>query len=607
MNIFYAVIILLCIIAFTCGLWVGGICIFSTFGYCFAGFIMLCYYIYFAHKRIKVFFGNVLKRTRRLYTIIMHWLSAHKNVIYWSCFVLSVVGGLLALYFFTDIFAVIARYLKQHHEKDDIGVVTSIAIGTIISIMSIAFPVLVTVIHNLSNRYQNNYVVTEFRNNQALISFKNSLYISLVLSCCWIVCYYSKSYFCSNLIMFLLLIATMALIICLLLLIWRIIDFMTPNKLIDIIKSRIKSLTTPYYYFDRRVYRPLYAYDSKEEIERMQKIQCIENYDAESTRLYSSIACIYALFRNDMIVRKNIENFWKEMCRKASYITKEETKYYTNCYYNFIYEAIDYAIEHNDPATQNRVMYFMDTLLNSHLGEPRKYREPESEIHKKKYGLSWETIECLWISMQKSVNCPNESMFREYWQIAYNFYSRKYHEDYNMLGGCPIIDKIDNNEQHLYYAIHYLGCSYLIGRKKYNLLDYALNYSQCMPFKWYLMPDNALDVIKTYTAIKEWHSDLNNNDRFSLSNSHNLYDEMITSRPIEQFTYMLLLILWNDNVVNTHIYLQRKWNQNRHLNGLIGLVQNTTNETDWVKYFHLEGSLINKESIVKWLSQHKQD
>lgn len=213
MNIFYAVIIFLCIIAFTYGLWMGGICIFSTFGYCFAGFIMLCYYIYFAHKRIKVFFGNVLKRTRRLYTIIMHWLSAHKNVIYWSCFVLSVVGGLLALYFFTDIFAVIARYLKQHHEKDDIGVVTSIAIGTIISIMSIAFPVLVTVIHNLSNRYQNNYVVTEFRNNQALISFKNSLYISLVLSCCWIVCYYSKSYFWSNLIMFLLLIATMALII----------------------------------------------------------------------------------------------------------------------------------------------------------------------------------------------------------------------------------------------------------------------------------------------------------------------------------------------------------------------------------------------------------
>ncbi len=602
MNIFYAAILFLCIIAFTYGLWGGGILVFFLFGCCFAGFIMLCHIVVLSYRKIKDFVPIVTDWIKSF----SKWLPKHKRAIGIGCIVLAILCILSILYCFTDIFSSIINYLKQHDNKEDITVITSVAIGTIVSIMAIAFPVLVTVIHNLSNRYQNNYIVTEFRNNKALKSFKYSLYISLGLSVGWIVCYYfleTKIWY--NLIMFLLLIATITLVICLLYLIWKIIDFMTPNKLVDIIKDRIKNLIQPSYYFDRQIYRPIYAYGSNEEMERMQKLHLIENYDAETTRLYATIACLYAQFREDMIVRKSIEDFWKEKCRIASYITKEKIKYFTNCYYNFIYEAFDYAIEHNDPATQIRVMIFLSILLNSHLGEPRKYREPESEIHKIKHGLSWETIECMWIAMQKSINCPNEGMFREYWQIAYNFYSRKYLNPIDRSVECPISDKMDN-EQSFYYTIHYLGCSYLIGCKKYNLLDFALNYSQCIPFKWYLMPDNVLDVVKTYTIIKDWYSDLNNQERFSLKNSRNLYDKVIASRPIEQFTCLLLILLWDDTD-NSHHRMLDSQNTTRYLDGLLYVLRNTTVETDWIKYFHIEEYLTKKESIVKWLSQHKQD
>lgn len=602
MNIFYAAILFLCIIAFTYGLWGGGILVFFLFGCCFAGFIMLCHIVVLSYRKIKDFVPIVTDWIKSF----SKWLPKHKRAIGIGCIVLAILCILSILYCFTDIFSSIINYLKQHDNKEDITVITSVAIGTIVSIMAIAFPVLVTVIHNLSNRYQNNYIVTEFRNNKALKSFKYSLYISLGLSVGWIVCYYfleTKIWY--NLIMFLLLIATITLVICLLYLIWKIIDFMTPNKLVDIIKDRIKNLIQPSYYFDRQIYRPIYAYGSNEEMERMQKLHLIENYDAETTRLYATIACLYAQFREDMIVRKSIEDFWKEKCRIASYITKEKIKYFTNCYYNFIYEAFDYAIEHNDPATQIRVMIFLSILLNSHLGEPRKYREPESEIHKIKHGLSWETIECMWIAMQKSINCPNEGMFREYWQIAYNFYSRKYLNPIDRSVECPISDKMDN-EQSFYYTIHYLGCSYLIGCKKYNLLDFALNYSQCIPFKWYLMPDNVLDVVKTYTIIKDWYSDLNNQERFSLKNSRNLYDKVIASRPIEQFTCLLLILLWDDTDSSHHRMLDSQ-NTTRYLDGLLYVLRNTTVETDWIKYFHIEEYLTKKESIVKWLSQHKQD
>lgn len=595
MKFFYAIITFLCLFAFVMGIWGGGTLVFFLFGCCFAGFIMLCHIAVLLYRKLKEFLPVVSNWIKSL----GKWLSTHKKAIGIGAIILAILGIISILYCSTEIFSIIKSYLTQHSNTYDINVITSVAIGTIVSIMAIAFPVLVTVIHNLSNRYQNNYVVTEFRNNKALKAFKYSLYISLGLSAGWIGCYYfSETKIWYNLLMFLLLIATIKLVICLLYLIWKIIDFMTPNKLLDIIIEKINNLPPPSFYFDRNVYRPL-AFGSKEEFERMQKINAVENYDAETTRLYATIARLYAQFREDLIVRKSIEDFWKEKCRSVS-STEEKIKSYTNCYYNFIYEALDYAVEHNDPATQTRVVSFLNILLNSHLGEPRKYREPESEIHKIKYGLSWETIECMWIAMQKSVNCPNEGMFREYWQIAYNFYSRKYLNPIDRSVDCPIIDKIDN-EQSFYYAIHYLCCSYLMGRKKYNLLDFALNYSQCMPFKWYLMPDNALDVVKTYTVIKDWHSDLNNQERFSLRNSRNLYDEIIASRPIEQFTCLLLLLLWQDDDDKYQIALNSKWNTNRNLEILKLVVNNITSETDWIKYFHMEESLTKKESIVKWL------
>ena len=48
-------------------------------------------------------------------------------------------------------------------------------------------------------------------------------------------------------------------------------------------------------------------------------------------------------------------------------------------------------------------------------------------------------------------------------------------------------------------------------------------------------------------------------------------------------------------------------NTTRYLDGLLYVLRNTTVETDWIKYFHIEEYLTKKESIVKWLSQHKQD
>lgn len=147
MYIFYAAILFLCIITFIYGLWGGGILVFFLFGCCFAGFIMLCYIAVLSYRKIKDFAPIVTDWIKSF----SKWLSTHKKAIGIGCIVLAILCILSILYCFTDLFSSIINYLKQHDNKEDITVIISVAIGTIVSIMAIAFPVLVTVIHNLSN------------------------------------------------------------------------------------------------------------------------------------------------------------------------------------------------------------------------------------------------------------------------------------------------------------------------------------------------------------------------------------------------------------------------------------------------------------------------
>ena len=147
MKIFYAIIIFLCLFAFVMGIWGGGILVFFLSGCCFAGFIMLCHIAVLLYRKLKEFLPMVsdwIKSPGK-------WLSTHKKAIWTGGIILAILGIISILYCFTDIFSIIIKYLKQHSNTNDINVITSVAIGTIVSIMAIAFPVLVTVIHNLQS------------------------------------------------------------------------------------------------------------------------------------------------------------------------------------------------------------------------------------------------------------------------------------------------------------------------------------------------------------------------------------------------------------------------------------------------------------------------
>ena len=487
-----------------------------------------------------------------------------------------------------------AKAISEQVSDDFIEVVSSVAIGTIIGIMTIALPIIVSTMHSLADRYQTNYVLVLLNRDWTLVTFRILLLFSLILSTTWVVCYFCASNYLCFIAIFLFAV-TLIFIISLIILVARMVYFSMPDKLFYVVKNKLNKYEAPGTYFDDNVLNNLQPYGTRAENKRLQLLKDHDKYDSEITRLLVIVARVFAIFGFDTLLRKEILDFWASACRRASFVNGAKVKYYTNAYYNFVYELADWAISHNNAKLEEETITFLNVLLKAHIGKPKKYGEPLAEEHMKKYLFSMETFECMWKIMRKSVNCPNEDMFKKYWQIVNNFYSLKYKDIYNY----PINNDIKQQEEaerNRYLIIQYLCCSYLIGRRKYNLIEYVLNYSQQSNFEWYLIPNNAEGVVTSYYIVKDWYTNWAYQDRFSFTEDYNLFADIIIRKPIAQFTALLLFIFGKQMDQLKELKVEEKYQP--YLYPLIDMVKETTNETDWIKALQLDNLLEHKDGII---------
>lgn len=484
--------------------------------------------------------------------------------------------------------------LSRQISDDYIEVVTSIAIGTVIGVMTIALPIIVNTIHNLSDRYKTTYVVTLLKDEGAMKVFRIVLVVSIGLSAFWVSCYFFwLEALCT--VTFFLFIVTLLLVVGMVVLVTKMTQYMMPSKLIQLVTKKINNKRIPKHYFNDNVYdATLFRYDSIEEKLRMRELKKVDAYDSIVTSYYIIITRVISLFGEDSSIQRKIIEFWTEKCFNAPHI-ENDIKYYTNCYYNFIYEIVDWSVAHNDPKLQEEAIRMVNILLKSHLGKPRKYGEQETAIHTKKYGLSWATMECLWKVMRKSVACTNDDMFRAYWQIVNNFYSLKY---------LDIRQSLEQKNQQemeriVYSQIQYLCCSYVVGRNKYQLLDYILNYSQQVPFAWFLIPNTLEELLPAYILLQKSYSNYDFEMHFSFTDDYNLFSDIKRKNPIALFTSIILYILWYKDANWKGIKFEHDKNTNVYISQLLYIVKATTEDTDWVKYLHLEDLIKNKNDIVE--------
>lgn len=581
-------------LALVMSIWGAGICVIFIFGCSFAGFFLLCHYL----KKMKIQIANIIRT-------IGQWILKNKKTAVWSILIISLI--VLAIMDFTNI----VSYIKTSYDKaasvisltdlqrqmsdDFVEVVTAIAIGTVISVMTIAFPLIFNEMHYITDRYKTNYIIALLYRGKIFIFFTSTLAISVTLSSIWVICYFFKiEALCA--ITFYLFIFTLLLIISMILLVVELTQYTMPDKLLKIVKKEINKHKAPKYYFDRNVYNPsLYTIDSPQENQRLKKLHAIEEYDSKTTKLYIIVARIYALFIEDNGTSSEILSFFDEKCRKDSYLDGN-MKRYTNCYYNFIYGIADWAIGHNNTKLQEEVIRVTNVLLKAHLGKPRRLGERETEEHIKKYALSWETLECLWKVMRKSVASTNEDMFKAYWQVVNNFYSLKY-EDIKLTKEQKATFEA---ERQFYSQVQYLSCAYVLGCKKFNLIDYILNYSQQMPFAWFLIPNTVEELIPIYVAIKQSYSNLTYEMHFSFTEDYNMFSDIIRKNPISQFTNLILFILWRKDVDLSKISIEGN-NSITYLNQLYDIAEATNKDTEWIQHLQLEILLDKKDEILSGL------
>ena len=529
----------------------------------------------------------------------------YKKAIIWTSVISVIIIALILIikYSATDYIANLTDQifietdnLSEQISDDFMEIVTSVAIGTIISIMTIALPIIVNTMHDLADKYKTTYVLSLLNKDWTLVAFRVFLVLSLGVSVVWLISYFrNPQHLCFVAIV--LFIFTLCLIVSLLVLVARMVYYSMPDKLFHVVVKNIGKVNTPNEYFNPDVYNPtLYELNSIEEIKRLKKLHDFDLFESEKTKLYAIVVRILALYGNDPELRKEILKFWEDTSRKASKIDKDDTKRYTGDYYNFIYELADLAIEHNNAKLQEETITFMGLLLNAHMGKPAKYGELETEEHRKKYFLSFETLECLWKTMRKSIDCPSDDMFKKYWQIVNNFYSRKYQEIIqSSRDDASALNENAEVERYNFLILHYLCCSYLMGRKKYNLVEYVLHYSQQSKFEWYLIPNDINDALYTYLCVKEWYSDWTHKEHFSFTEDYNLFADIIISNPIAQFTILLLLLFRNETDELKKMTIDNK--HQPYLRQLYDTLEYTDENTDWVKYLHLEDFIKQKTNI----------
>ena len=92
----------------------------------------------------------------------------------------------------------------------------------------------------------------------------------------------------------------------------------------------------------------------------------------------------------------------------------------------------------------------------------------------------------------------NGNFSKKYWGRAYNYYSSKYY-NYNR-------QEIEKEYLEFFQVFQLNFCALLIEKRKFETLNYILQYSTSYPPRYYLFPNNIETILKLYIQIADPHS-----------------------------------------------------------------------------------------------------
>ena len=468
------------------------------------------------------------------------------------------------------------------NEGTNVNVVLMVGVSTVVSIMAIALPLLANAIGSLDKRYDSTYVVDVFRKDWSVWLFSIGLTLAVCSIVFWTISYFllpNKILCVATLILiamtFLLVVATLCLII-------RIVRFKIPAKLFGIIKRKEKRLVNPKHYFDRRPNREMINENTK--------------FDRKSNRYYSILACLYIeSYRKGNQLQNDIIIFWEKKCtpkkpskKSLSHFSEKNISYMVSlphCYYYFIREVEKWAYSNEEKKSScDGVVLLTRILLTGHM--PIVIKEENKQVI---WTYNYETLQSVWKSMRDAIDNGMESMFRRYWQIINNNALRRYSNTSLPLSSNESLFY----EQQYSNRIYFLTCAFLLYRKAYDSLFYALTYTQASNRRRHVLPNNVSELFNAYVDFRVWYSDMNNQHQFSFSDDYRFGTVYEAVDSATWLTVFMFVIIWdeakqkgeklNENVLFRHPKTEEVTRYMQYLLSALIQVKYNAEELDWLK------------------------
>lgn len=356
--------------------------------------------------------------------------------------------------------------LNDYNDTVSVGL-----IPMIIAVFAIAFPLLLQTISRIDDKYNSTKLIETFRKENV----SQAYIIALIFAICTYVIWLLQlpritdigclNGIIDNSALLLLIIGTIALIIC---------------------TFCIVQLTYIYYVPERLLQHLIQKYNNSENNDKLALFESI------------SKILLYSIQKSDEPLARKLFEFYFETFINFR-IGKENTPVvYPQEYYDAVFEANELLCTRQ----KRTISYFNDsTLFELFLDEYQKTI------------ISTNTYRFMWICLLQIINHNQDDAIIAYWKKAHqlrNLFITPINRSYSE-GRCNNEEEVRNREIEIenFLEFHYALGGLLMYKEKYEIIKEIINWTSQSPPKYVLVPESMKEVITRYMEVSKKGSYIN--------------------------------------------------------------------------------------------------
>lgn len=381
-------------------------------------------------------------------------------------------------------------------------------ITVIITLLGVAYPILLQVISKLDEKYTSDNIIELFNKEIEGKLFRWLLITSFILIVIWslklnpIIQINGLNFFIYNSANILLGFSTIFLVITFYFFNRKILIYYTPTKFIRYLIKKHNETNNDFKYF-----------------EALSEILLLSIKQKQKNLSLTLSGFFYDAFRNERDKFKN------------------KPLEYPDIFYDTVYRAIEELAILKEK--RNHILEYRTAGSIWLLGEMQGHE------------LSNKTYDWLWRNILLSIQYQQDDLIIYHWQTAHQFYnySLQYiHENYEHSSGTFQINNQDEvnkriTEREKFIEFHFALGGLLMYKKRYNCIKRAFNHTNSQPPKYELLPETMYEIFNFYFKVR----DLYDHEYTLISNQYlfpeqsGLHADSVVKKWI--FSYMAILFL----------------------------------------------------------------